>query len=455
MSTNHNRIKVADLETNQPNKILKTNQNGELEFSDVINPQTESYNALDCTSEGKTLDARQGKALKDMMDNDYMKLSENQTFSGVKTATNTTYPQNAGIVINNTSNNSSVKNIVLFSNSGTGLLSDIANGTGVFSQTTSGTAGHFYCNGNGKALYVHSVNSSDRTATIIGNTSNDNVYITNNGSGTNIKSLSTGTGLVFAGNNGTGNTSTISKEGYITAKSIELGTGTTQKPSLVIPNGTLTSTPQNGAIERDENGKLWTTRLGTRYQLLENDGSIISLISNAPQSSSDQYFSVNTTKERTINTLPIGTFHNFIVSKFTYIGNYYTNNGFGATSMKIDILLRITNGVFSNSVWGGSSFKDIVLFTCSGNSSSSINSNIMITGFTNGTVPAENGSQSEINGVQIRTADNSNQMLLRDASFTIVERKTITFADPINSLGTNQNVRFLSYTTASYIEKIR
>ena len=79
----------------------------------------------------------------------------------------------------------------------------------------------------------------------------------------------------------------------------------------------------------------------------------------------------------------------------------------------------------------------------------------MITGFNNGTIQAENGSQSEINGVQIRTADNSNQMFLRDASFTIVERKTITFADPTNSAEKNQNVRFLSYTTASFIEKIR
>jgi hypothetical protein len=68
MSTNHNRIKVADLEKNQPDKILVTNQNGELEFSDVNNLQAESYNALDCTTEGKSLDARQGKALKDMID---------------------------------------------------------------------------------------------------------------------------------------------------------------------------------------------------------------------------------------------------------------------------------------------------------------------------------------------------------------------------------------------------
>lgn len=35
MSTDHNRIKVADLEKNQPNKILTTKGNGELEFSDV------------------------------------------------------------------------------------------------------------------------------------------------------------------------------------------------------------------------------------------------------------------------------------------------------------------------------------------------------------------------------------------------------------------------------------
>jgi hypothetical protein len=35
MSTNHNRIKVADLEINEPNKTLITNDNGELEFSDV------------------------------------------------------------------------------------------------------------------------------------------------------------------------------------------------------------------------------------------------------------------------------------------------------------------------------------------------------------------------------------------------------------------------------------
>lgn len=35
MTTNYNRIKVADLETNQPNKTLITNENGELTFNNI------------------------------------------------------------------------------------------------------------------------------------------------------------------------------------------------------------------------------------------------------------------------------------------------------------------------------------------------------------------------------------------------------------------------------------
>jgi len=66
MNTNHNRIKVSDLETNNPDQILITNSNGELEFSNIKNI---SYNALDYTLEGKSLDARQGKILKGLIDN--------------------------------------------------------------------------------------------------------------------------------------------------------------------------------------------------------------------------------------------------------------------------------------------------------------------------------------------------------------------------------------------------
>ncbi len=68
MNTNHNRIKVADLETNQPNKILTTNSTGELEFSNLNSIKIDNYNGLDYTIEGKALDARQGKELKNLID---------------------------------------------------------------------------------------------------------------------------------------------------------------------------------------------------------------------------------------------------------------------------------------------------------------------------------------------------------------------------------------------------
>ncbi|MDQ6531282.1 tail fiber domain-containing protein [Flavobacterium sp. LHD-85] len=65
MDTNHNRIKVSDLETSDPDKILITNTDGELEFTDINDI---SYNSLDYIVPGKALDARQGKILKDLID---------------------------------------------------------------------------------------------------------------------------------------------------------------------------------------------------------------------------------------------------------------------------------------------------------------------------------------------------------------------------------------------------
>ncbi len=68
MNIDHNRIKVSDLETSQPNKTLITNEHGELEFSNINDVKIDSYNALDYIVPGKALDARQGKVLKDLID---------------------------------------------------------------------------------------------------------------------------------------------------------------------------------------------------------------------------------------------------------------------------------------------------------------------------------------------------------------------------------------------------
>jgi len=50
MSIDHNRIKIADLEKNQPNKTLITNENGELEFSDIT--ESSSPNLQSVLDEG-------------------------------------------------------------------------------------------------------------------------------------------------------------------------------------------------------------------------------------------------------------------------------------------------------------------------------------------------------------------------------------------------------------------
>jgi hypothetical protein len=60
MSINHNRIKVADLEKNQPNKILTTNIDGELEFSNVSDILV---NDLTTGGTTKALTAEMGKSL--------------------------------------------------------------------------------------------------------------------------------------------------------------------------------------------------------------------------------------------------------------------------------------------------------------------------------------------------------------------------------------------------------
>ncbi|WP_264551936.1 hypothetical protein [Flavobacterium sp. N2038] len=73
MDTNHNRIKVADLETNQQNKILTTNSSGELEFSDINNILV---NDLTTGGTTKALTAEMGKSLESTKENVSSKVQE-------------------------------------------------------------------------------------------------------------------------------------------------------------------------------------------------------------------------------------------------------------------------------------------------------------------------------------------------------------------------------------------
>lgn len=65
MNRNHNRIKVANLETNGPNKILTTNTTQELKFN---NTNTILVNDLIVDGTTKVLTAEKGKILKELID---------------------------------------------------------------------------------------------------------------------------------------------------------------------------------------------------------------------------------------------------------------------------------------------------------------------------------------------------------------------------------------------------
>ncbi len=60
----------------------------------------------------------------------------------------------------------------------------------------------------------------------------------------------------------------IDSSGVQIVHKVTLPTGTATTPPLILPNGVLTTTPQNGAIERDSNGILWETHNGIRSQIV-------------------------------------------------------------------------------------------------------------------------------------------------------------------------------------------
>ncbi|MCV9928110.1 hypothetical protein OIU83_10625 [Flavobacterium sp. LS1R49] len=171
MSIDHNRIKVADLEKNQPNKILGTNASGELEFSDINNVKIDSYNALDYTLEGKALDARQGKILKDLVDNASVPLA-----SDAETQITAIVPEDKKVI----------SRLKLF-NWWTWIKSQ--------AQIISGM--------------------------------------------------------------------------WTFSNKVTLVTGTAIVPPLIIPNGVLTTAPQNGAIEKDSLGALYHTSGSSRWKILD------------------------------------------------------------------------------------------------------------------------------------------------------------------------------------------
>lgn len=252
---------------------------------------------------------------------------------------------------------------------------------------------------------------------------------------------------------------------------ITLMSGTSTTPPLVMPVGTLTATPQNGAVERDSNGRLWTTRGGVRYRLVEDDGSVILLSLNlAPKIGIiDITTTTSTVTETVLATLPAGTFSYTNLTRLNFMlngDNAKVNGDAGTvepTETKVEYILRLTNATFDGSFWMTQPLgTDLLLtqgtfspFTVFGatkkftiNNISNIYCNIQGGGVNN--ILYNDG-----NYMYVTNADRTALVQLNTVTSQIVQRVTTSYADANNISGNNLKRRIWVNLQAFYFEKIR
>lgn len=440
MSTNHNRIRVADLETNKSNKILITNEKGELEFNDVKDLQTEKYNALDCTTEGKALDARQGKVLKDMIEN--VNLSPPSLVNDLTTGgTTKALTAEMGKTLENTKLTAS-----LATDAETQIITAVTEDKKVISRLK---------------LFNWWTWIKSQTQTILGDwTFKSSLIFGNSGYFTSDSTrfymrAFTGKRLQIGVEGTPDDAISIDSSGILLRNRLTLTNGNINTPPLIIPNDTLTNTAQNGAIERDSSGKLWTTRSGVRYMLTEDDGSYIKIILNGGQKTLDTpspYITTNTVTDTLLGTFNAGSFSNSILAKLSMMGSAGDVVAGGGTIAptvnKFQIVIKFTNALLSSSYWGPGTISELVLID-----------NVNVTGTTamlTGTYAAWDSNVGLFNGIYVwDSANPASPKNLNGVSAQIFCRRRTEFADATNANGKNQAIRVYTSITSTLIERIR
>ncbi|PIF60073.1 hypothetical protein [Flavobacterium sp. 2] len=372
MSTNHNRIRVADLETNDPNKILKTNQNGELEFSDANNLHAEGYNALDYTTEGKALDARQGKVLKEMIDNKTVNLA-----SDTETQINTTVSEDSKVVSRS-------------------KLFNWWEWVKTQSQTISGM-----WNFNSKVTFAPS---------------------------------------------------------------------TTTMPSLIIPNGTMSLRPENGALERDQEGNLFHAISNFyRYKLLDTRdyGKFLITTWRSRGLGMASYYGAktgNTSGFKSISVEALGSYNegHFLFKTFDYYtinGTYYNPDYKAPKTIIFEVFMNGINCTFS----GNQSVKiyDVTYDTKSTGSVRNYETPILVTSFMNGSVirlPQRSYNNvgniisenfTEYNLKSLGSTDYYPDMKITNAQFSLEYKVSVLFEDNLNQNYQNSTASISFYNYSS------
>ncbi|TDX11213.1 hypothetical protein [Flavobacterium sp. S87F.05.LMB.W.Kidney.N] len=257
---------------------------------------------------------------------------------------------------------------------------------------------------------------------------------------------------------------------------ITTAVGTTTSPSLIIPNGTLTTVPQNGAIERDSSGQLWETHSGVRSRLITTSDGVILIAFKQPS-----VIQINiagsvsaTAKNYSINTITGKIGNNSIMRLNALNEVYYPSPSSGIIAplvAKTEVFLKINNGYFATHYNGSNPTNQVLIMEFSGLDNNGFKNyqNPIMTNIQNSNPLLAQWSTIQLvvqkinNGVisnddatyYLRNADNTRTFGGSEASFSFVFINTVTYADPTNTYGqnTDRTIRLNNY--ALYLETIR
>ncbi len=276
MNTYHNRIKVADLETNEPNKTLATNENGELEFINISNNTSDPVSA---TTSGIV----DNTSLQELGGADKLINSVRIGFGGGNSSQNTALGRNT-LLYNTTGeyNTGVARNTLVFNttgsyntgvgsgalnvnttgqrNTGIGSRALARNTTGSFNTVLGEGSGSLQTTANNNILLGFQAGRAITTGSnnlLIENTINDGV--TTGSKNIILNPLSTGVTGIHAGNNNTLIGGLLSMADVSDHIIIATGTGTV---GFISDNTGLTRSPRqtNALITGDTTGKAIITK---------------------------------------------------------------------------------------------------------------------------------------------------------------------------------------------------
>jgi len=257
---------------------------------------------------------------------------------------------------------------------------------------------------------------------------------------------------------------------------LTLMAGTTTSPPLIIPNGVLTTTPQNGAIERDVDGNIWETHTRVRSRFITSaDGLILVAFKSRNLIQLNISGSISATITKTSNSILIGSIANISVLRLNAINEVYNpshNSGtIAPTIAKTEVFLKINNGLFSTHFSGFSPVSQVKIMEFSGlnnNGFKNYQSPILTQIQSSDPLAAQWSSitfvaQSINNGTNssqdvtyyLRNADNTRAFGASEASFCFVFLTTVTYDDSTNANAQNTDRIIRLNNHAIYLETIK